>query len=56
MVAALFQLVLGLTGAVGALLRFIGPLSICPTVSLLGLSLFRAAADYGSEQWWICLS
>ena len=55
MVAAMFEVLLGLTGAVGVLLNYIGPLAICPTVSLLGLSLFRSAAVYGAHQWWICI-
>jgi len=55
MVAAMFEALLGLTGAVGVLLRYIGPLSICPTISLLGLSLFKPAAAYGAKQWWICI-
>jgi nucleobase transporter 1/2 len=55
MVAALVEMLLGLSGAVGVLLRYIGPLSICPTISLLGLSLFKAAAGFGAKQWWICM-
>lgn len=45
MVAALFQILIGFSGLVGFLLRFIGPLTIAPTVTLVGLSLFQAAAD-----------
>jgi len=46
MVAALFQIVIGFSGLVGFLLRFIGPLTIAPTVTLVGLSLFQAAAYF----------
>ena len=56
MVASLLEIVLGFTGAIGFLLRYIGPLSIAPTVSLLGVSLFRSAAAKASHQWWIAIA
>lgn len=46
MVASLFQIFIGFTGLVGFLLRFIGPLTIAPTITLVGLALFQAAADF----------
>jgi nucleobase transporter 1/2 len=46
MVASLFQMVIGFTGIIGFLLKFIGPLTIAPTVTLVGLALFKAAADF----------
>lgn len=52
-VASLFQVLIGCTGAVGFLMRFIGPLTIAPTVSLVGLSLFGATGDFAGEQWGI---
>ncbi|XP_020615395.1 solute carrier family 23 member 2-like isoform X2 [Orbicella faveolata] len=53
MVAALFQIVIGFSGLVGFLLRFIGPLTIAPTVTLVGLSLFQAAAYFSGIHWGI---
>ena len=55
MVASLLEIVLGFSGLLGFLLRYIGPLVICPTISLLGLSLSSNAASMGAHQWWICL-
>ena len=52
MVAALFQILIGFSGLVGFLLRFIGPLTIAPTVTLVGLSLFQAAADFSGKSTW----
>ena len=49
MVAALFQILIGFSGLVGFLLRFIGPLTIAPTVTLVGLSLFQAAAAFSGK-------
>lgn len=42
-----------ITGIMGLLLRFITPLTIVPTVSLVGLSLFENAADAASQHWGI---
>lgn len=50
-VSAIFQLVIGYTGAVGKLLKVITPLTIVPTVSLVGLTLFRHAGDTASKHW-----
>ena len=49
MVSSLFQIVIGFTGLIGFLLRFIGPLTIAPTLTLIGLALFRVAADHAGK-------
>ncbi|XP_053399264.1 solute carrier family 23 member 2-like isoform X2 [Mercenaria mercenaria] len=54
-VASLFQMVIGFTGVMGFVLRYIGPLVITPTVTLVGLSLFRTGVEMASQQWWIAL-
>ncbi|XP_068722796.1 solute carrier family 23 member 2-like isoform X1 [Montipora capricornis] len=48
-VSALFQIVIGFTGFIGVLLRFIGPLTIAPTITLVGVALFHVAADHAGE-------
>ena len=53
MVSAIFQVVIGFSGILGLLLRFIGPLTITPTIALVGLSLFGAASGTASNQWGI---
>ncbi|XP_053607315.1 solute carrier family 23 member 2 isoform X1 [Plodia interpunctella] len=52
-VSALFQLFLGYFGVIGSLLRFVTPLTIAPTVALVGLTLFDHAASAASQQWGI---
>lgn len=42
-VSALFQVFIGYSGLVGKLLKVITPLTIVPTVSLVGLTLFSLA-------------
>ncbi|XP_014234315.1 solute carrier family 23 member 2 [Trichogramma pretiosum] len=52
-VSALFQVIVGYGGIIGYLLKFVTPLTIVPTVSLVGLSLFENAADAASKHWGI---
>ncbi|XP_063855234.1 solute carrier family 23 member 2-like isoform X4 [Scylla paramamosain] len=52
-VASLFQVVIGFTGVVGILLRWITPLVIVPTITLIGFSLFQVAANKASSHWGI---
>uniref|UniRef100_A0A0A1WXM8 Solute carrier family 23 member 2 n=1 Tax=Zeugodacus cucurbitae TaxID=28588 RepID=A0A0A1WXM8_ZEUCU len=54
-VSALVQVVLGYTGLVGKILRFVTPLTIVPTVSLVGLTLFEHAAETASKHWGIAV-
>ncbi|XP_059917538.1 solute carrier family 23 member 1 [Gadus macrocephalus] len=53
LVSSLLQVVLGLTGLVGLVLRFIGPLAIAPTINLIGLSLFIEAGKKCGAHWGI---
>ncbi|GJM43297.1 MAG: xanthine permease [Gemmatimonadota bacterium] len=48
---SLFEIVLGFSGAVGRLLRFVGPLTIAPTIALIGLSLFKFGAPVAGTHW-----
>lgn len=54
-VSAIFQFVIGYTGAVGKLLKIITPLTIVPTVALVGLTLFQHAGDTASKHWGIAV-
>ncbi|XP_037029849.1 solute carrier family 23 member 1 [Bradysia coprophila] len=54
-VSACFQVFIGYTGLVGKLLKVITPLTIVPTVSLVGLTLFRHASETASTHWGIAV-
>lgn len=43
----------GCTGLIGHFLRYVSPLTIAPTVSLVGLTLFKNAANAASQHWGI---
>ena len=53
MLSSMVEVVIGLMGLPGALLSYIGPLTVTPTVSLIGLSVFQAAGDRAGSHWGI---
>ena len=54
-VSSLFQVAIGFMGLIGFLLRFIGPLTVAPTITLIGISLANVAAARAGERWIINL-
>ena len=48
MVSALVQVVIGFSGLMGLIIKFIGPLTIVPTIALVGLPLFETAYFFAS--------
>jgi len=48
-----FEILIGYTGLVGRLLRFVGPLTIAPTIALIGLALFKFGAPVAGTHWGI---
>uniref|UniRef100_A0A4W4DTF8 Uncharacterized protein n=1 Tax=Electrophorus electricus TaxID=8005 RepID=A0A4W4DTF8_ELEEL len=53
MVGSLFQMLVGFSGLIGLFMFFIGPLTIAPTISLTGLSLFDSAGRNAGNHWGI---
>ncbi|XP_046548483.1 solute carrier family 23 member 2-like [Haliotis rubra] len=53
MLASGVQFLLGITGILGFLLRFIGPLTVAPTVLVLGLTLCRYVIPLCEQHWGI---
>ncbi|XP_031722098.1 solute carrier family 23 member 1-like isoform X1 [Anarrhichthys ocellatus] len=53
MVASLLQILIGFSGLIGFLMRFVGPLTIAPTVSLIGLSLYDSVGAKVGSHWGI---
>ncbi|XP_048065400.1 solute carrier family 23 member 2 isoform X1 [Megalobrama amblycephala] len=54
-VSSLIEVVIGALGLPGVLLKYIGPLTITPTVTLIGLSGFRAAGERAGKHWGIAM-
>ncbi|XP_039716797.1 solute carrier family 23 member 1-like isoform X2 [Pteropus medius] len=53
MVASCVQMLVGFSGIIGFLMRFIGPLTIAPTISLVALPLFDSAGSNAGSHWGI---
>ncbi|XP_077861835.1 solute carrier family 23 member 1-like [Saccoglossus kowalevskii] len=52
-VSSCVEVLLGLFGVMGFLLRFIGPLTVGPTIVMIGLGIYRVAALFSSGHWGI---
>ena len=50
-IGAVFEMLVGFSGAVGRMLRFVGPLTIAPTIALIGLALFQFGAPVAGTHW-----
>ena len=55
MVAAAFQILIGATGMMEGILRYVGPITVTPIITLIGIALFQTAADMCASQWGISL-
>ncbi|XP_072034956.1 solute carrier family 23 member 1-like [Amphiura filiformis] len=53
LVASTVQIIIGATGCIGLLLRFVGPLTITPAVTLLGLAIVPLGVDLSGGHWGI---
>ena len=45
--------IIGLTGLVGFFMRFIGPVTIVPTILLVGIYLVKPVMKYAGSHWGI---
>ena len=51
--AGVIHCLIGLTGLVGFLLRFVGPVTIVPAIFLIGIYLMKATAKFAKVHWGI---
>ncbi|KAG2468946.1 solute carrier family 23 member 2 [Polypterus senegalus] len=54
-ISSMIEVFIGVLGLPGVLLKYIGPLTITPTVSLIGLSGFQAAGERAGKHWGIAM-
>ncbi|XP_020787392.1 solute carrier family 23 member 2 isoform X2 [Boleophthalmus pectinirostris] len=54
-VSSMVEVFIGALGLPGLLLKYIGPLTITPTVALIGLSGFQAAGERAGKHWGIAM-
>ena len=55
MFASVFEIILGYSGLMGRLKKLIGPISIVPTITMIGLALFGIGAPYMAINWVISM-
>jgi len=48
---SLVEISVGASGIIGRLLRFVGPITIAPTIALIGLALFKFGAPEAGRHW-----
>ncbi len=47
------EAIIGYSGLVGKLLKYIGPVTIAPTIALIGLALFKYGAPWAAQDWFL---
>ena len=52
-VGGVAQMAIGYSGLIGKLLRFVGPVTIAPTIALIGLALYPFGAPIAGKHWGI---
>jgi len=50
---AIVEIVMGLTGLAGRVLKYVGPITIAPTIALIGLALYQFGAPVAGLDWWM---
>jgi len=55
MLSAVVQVLLGCTGTIGILTRFIGPLTLCTSLAFIGLTLSQIIADQCGGHWGVAV-
>lgn len=51
--ASFFEIILGYSGLIGKVRKLIGPITIAPTITLIGLSLFGIGAPTAGGNWYV---
>jgi len=55
-VASLFEVAVGLSGLIGLLMKYLGPLTVAPIITLVGISLFDAVNRFAARNWYIAVA
>jgi len=48
---SLVEIFIGASGMIGRLLKYVGPITIAPTIALIGLALFKFGAPEAGRHW-----
>lgn len=53
MAGAILEMLIGYTGLIGKLRKFVSPIVIGPVIALIGLALFDVGAPFAGSNWWL---
>lgn len=56
LLGALVEMVIGFTGLIGKVQRFVSPVVIGPVIAMIGLALYTAGAPMAAENWWLAIT
>lgn len=52
-VVGIAHALVGITGTVGVLMKFVGPITIIPTILLIGLAIYQVFSKFAGMHWGI---
>ena len=55
MIAGALHMLVGLTGVAGFLINFIGPVTIVPALTIIGIYIYKATTKFAKTQWGVSL-
>lgn len=55
-IASVLPIILSATGLIHILIRYITPLVVAPTITLIGISLYETGTNMASQNWWVAIS
>ncbi|XP_053374769.1 solute carrier family 23 member 1-like isoform X2 [Mercenaria mercenaria] len=55
MIAGALHMLVGLTGIVGLLINFIGPVTIVPALTVIGIYIYKATTKFAKTQWGVSM-
>ena len=53
MLGAIVEMIIGFTGLIGKIQKFVSPVVIGPVIALIGLALYQAGAPLAGANWWL---
>jgi solute carrier family 23 (nucleobase transporter), member 1 len=56
LLGAIVEMVVGFTGLIGKIQRFVSPVVIGPVIAMIGLALYTAGAPMAGQNWWLAVT
>jgi len=56
LLGAIVEMLVGFTGLIGKLQKFVSPVVIGPVIAMIGLALYQAGAPLAAANWWLAIT